>query len=365
MMETQVFSAAPESIRKVADLLKNGEVVALPTETVYGLAGNALSPASVLKIFAAKERPSFDPLIVHVSDRSLQSSEGMLQPLVNQKIISADVLQWSCRPEIEKAMTHFWPGPLTFILPRGSMIPDEVTSGQNTVGLRCPDHKLFQAVLANLDFPLAAPSANRFGRISPTQAKHVVQELDGRIAGILDGGTCSVGVESTIIRIEDPLKVTLLRPGKIGAAELEAHFKTKLQVQSTLGEQNQAQVAPGMLDEHYAPRKPLILIPASFENENETLAILAKYPESDRHAYLAMNTLPKFIQSRKHAVMKTLSDENSLEEMAQRLFATLRELDHHSNVEMIFCDLPTDAKSGLALAIRDRLKRASRNKPLI
>jgi L-threonylcarbamoyladenylate synthase len=219
-MITPVFPPTPESIQKVAALLKQGEVVALPTETVYGLAGNATSPSAVLKIFQAKERPSFDPLIVHVSD-SLLKTLSPLKTLIDQKLVAPTVAHWVCAPDIDRTIKKFWPGPLTLILPKGSAIPNEVTSGEPTVGLRCPAHPLFQAVLSNLDFPLAAPSANRFGRISPTQASHVVEELDQKIAGILDGGTSSVGVESTIIRIEDPLKITLLRPGKIGVRELE------------------------------------------------------------------------------------------------------------------------------------------------
>lgn len=364
MSQTHLFSASSDSIHQVAQLLRNGEVVALPTETVYGLAGNATAPASVLKIFEAKERPSFDPLIVHVSSQILKTSQGPIYHLVQNQIISAEILKWKCLPELEGAMKRFWPGPLTFVLPRGSKIPDEVTSGQNTVGIRCPAHLLFQTVLAELSFPLAAPSANRFGRISPTQASHVMQELDGRIAGILDGGTCEVGVESTIIKVEDS-QVTLLRPGKISLGELEKQFKTQIKTAQTLGEKNQTQAAPGMLDEHYAPRKPLILIPTSFEQTSEALSILEKYPESDRHAFLAMNSLPLAIRARKHSVAKLISEKNSIDEMAQSLFACLRELDQDPQVEMIFCDIPMQPDSGLATAIRDRLRRASRNKPLI
>lgn len=363
MSSTPVFTASPEAIQKVAALLKSGEVVALPTETVYGLAGNATSPAAVLKIFTAKERPSFDPLIVHVSDQVLKAPQGPIRALIDQKIVSENVLSWPYLDHIESAMRKFWPGPLTFILPRGSLIPNEVTSGQETVGLRSPAHPLFQAVLSNLDFPLAAPSANRFGRISPTDSAHVMAELDGRIAGVLDGGPCSVGVESTIIRVEHPFKVSLLRPGKIGIRELEAHFGTRIEFNQTLGEKNQAQAAPGMLDEHYAPTKPLILIPVSFNEVASATQTLSAIPQEDGDAYLAMNRVPEFVRERKHSVLKSLSAQNSLNEMAQSLFATLRELDQDPRVKTIYCDIPTGQQDGLASAIRDRLKRASRNKP--
>jgi L-threonylcarbamoyladenylate synthase len=357
-ISTQLFPPSPESIQTIAKLLSHGEIVALPTETVYGLAANATSPSSVLKIFSAKDRPTYDPLIVHVSERVLKAEKGPIHHLIDKKLLSSEILKWGCLKELDAAMKEFWPGPLTFVLPRGNMIPNEVTANQETVGIRCPDHPLFQAVLSNLDFPLAAPSANRFGRISPTQASHVTDELSGRIAGVLDGGACTVGVESTIIQVEANGTITLLRPGKVGIPELELHFKRSVSTKTTLGEQNQAQLAPGMLDEHYAPRKPLLLIPNPYQ-----LSDMGQYPESESDAYIAMTKIPSFIRARKHSSLKVLSEQNSLEEMAQKIFATLRALDQDPKVKTIYCDLPADEKSGLALAIRDRLKRASRNKP--
>jgi len=363
MNSTPVFPPSPGSVRRVAELLRLGETVALPTETVYGLAANALSSSAVLKIFAAKERPSFDPLIVHVGKHGLDDPRGPLRALAEAGWLSNEILGWSGVTVVEAAMKTFWPGPLTFILPRGPKIPKEVTSGQDTVGIRCPAHPLFQAVLAELDFPLAAPSANRFGRISPTCADHVVQELDGRIAGVLDGGACTVGVESTIIQVEDPLRVTLLRPGKIGIDDLQKTFKTPIDRRATTGELRPA--SPGLLDEHYAPRKPLILIPAPFSDEKTVMETLVAFPPSDQDAILAMHAIPPYLQNRKHSVEKILSPQNSAQEMAQNLFATMRELDRNPEVERILCDLPGDGSGGLASAIRDRLRRASRNKPLI
>ncbi len=347
-----------------AQLLKNGEVVALPTETVYGLAGNATDGSIVKKIFEAKERPSFDPLIVHISDSYLKETD-ILDLLVKEEILNTVVLNWKNKTKIEILMKKFWPGPLTIILPKGNRIPLEVTSNQNTVGIRCPNHPLFQSVLHQLSFPLAAPSANRFGRISPTQALHVKKELDGRIAGILDGGSCSVGVESTIIKITDE-GATLLRPGKLSASEIESVLGLPVasapSLMQTLVENS---LTPGMLDEHYAPRKPLYLLPTSFEHK-EALEVLAQFPKSiEPHAaFLSMSGFHSTFPKKNNQEFRTLSITHSYEEMAQKLFSTLRELDENENVSVIFSDIPTNIQEGLGASIFDRLKRASRNKPL-
>jgi L-threonylcarbamoyladenylate synthase len=376
--KTLYLDGSPASVTQAANLLRQGEVVGLPSETVYGLAGNAFSAAAVIKIFAAKDRPSFDPLIVHLSQTLLSlPPETRLEQLVEQKIIHAEVLTWPARKLIESAFQKFWPGPLTFILPKGSKIPDEVTSGQTTVALRMPQHPLFQAILSECAFPLAAPSANRFGRISPTEANHVAQELDGRIAAVIDGGPCSVGVESSIVRIENPLQVTLLRPGKISATDLESHFGVPVRLQPSLGEKNTlAQLAPGMLDEHYAPRKPLLLFPHPFA-ERASLKVFLKNsipgPTTAKIGYLGMSEIPI-------APGEILSPRGELLEMAKNLFGSLRRLDSDPTIELIIADLPIEATSensgdhpltggvnagsGIAAAIADRLNRASKNKPL-
>lgn len=342
---------------EAATLLLQGEVVALPTETVYGLAGNATDGSIVMKIFTAKERPSFDPLIVHIST----AFQNSLEKLVKEEILSDEVLSWKNKNKIEEAMKEFWPGPLTMILPKGKKIPPEVTSSQNTVGIRCPKHPLFQKVLEVLPFPLAAPSANRFGRISPTTAEHVQKELNGRIAGILDGGACEVGVESSIIKITET-SITLLRPGKVSSSELEKVFGQRIESAPSLMQTlAQNSVTPGMLDEHYAPRKPLYLIPFPFE-DSRTPEFLAKYSEIDAEttAFLSMNS--KFRRNAKQE-LRILSPQKSLEEMAQKLFSTLRELDENEKVSVIFADSPLSTQEGLGASLFDRLKRASRNKP--
>jgi L-threonylcarbamoyladenylate synthase len=358
-MKTLFLDHSATSIKMAAELLKNGEVVALPTETVYGLAGNAFATGSVAKIFAAKERPSYDPLIVHLSDQLLLPPPGssILETLVAQKIIHPEVLHWPSRALLENAMKKYWPGPLTFILPRGSRIPDAVTSGQNTVGIRMPAHPVFQGVLKECGLPLAAPSANRFGRISPTAASHVSQELDGRIAAIVDGGACTVGVESTIVRVENPLQVTLLRPGKIGAQDLAAHFGVPVGSQATLGEKNNiAQLAPGMLEEHYAPQKPLFLFPHSFTEKEKMQNFLVQNHISGKIGYLAMSKAPAL-------PAEVLSAEGDIFTMAQNLFAALRRLDANPAITLIVADLPPQIQNGIGFAIADRLVRASRNKP--
>jgi L-threonylcarbamoyladenylate synthase len=371
---------------KAAALLIQDEVVALPTETVYGLAGNATKADAVRKIFEAKERPSFDPLIVHVWDSILQASSP-LQFLVDREIISDDVLDWKNRSTIESVMRQFWPGPLTMILPKGAKIPAEVTSNQPTVGIRCPKHPLFQKVLAAIDFPLAAPSANRFGRISPTSADHVMKELDGRIAGVLDGGSCEVGVESTIIQVTESA-IDLLRPGKISRTELEKAFGSSVTTVPSLMQKiseatatppgsasvsdplmgSGTPITPGMLDEHYAPRKPLYLIPISFQDPRAA-ELLATFPDATASdsAILAMSGFHAEFSAKfsgNHPlIVRILSPSGSSAEMAQKLFATLRELDEDPAVKMIFSDLPASIHEGLGASIYDRLKRASRNKP--
>ncbi len=360
-MNTELLSHDAPSIRRAAELLSNDEVVGLPTETVYGLAGNAFSKIAVLKIFEAKERPSFDPLIVHVGLKLLQSEPSYLEALVAAEIVSSEVLNWHSKSELESALKHFWPGPLSLVLPRGNRIPDEVTSGQNTVAIRCPSHPVFQSVLNEVSFPLAAPSANRFGRISPTDARHVWNELNTRIAGVVDGGRCTVGVESSIIRVENPLKVTLLRPGQVSASELEKQFGVQVTVSETLGQKNQAAVAPGMLDEHYAPRKPLFLLAGSFKSIQAAQDFLKAQNPQGRLAFLGCHEVPSALQG-KHLV---LSAQNSLEEMAHGLFASLRALDEDMDVDTIIADIPEGKDEGLKAAIVDRLNRASRNKPFL
>lgn len=313
-----------KDIDKAKAILEKGELVAIPTETVYGLAGNALNQDAVAKIFAVKSRPSFDPLILHTSDleRIHEFVSDIPEPL-------------------EKLALAFWPGPLTLLLPKKSVVPDLVTSGLETVAVRVPDHPLTQALLASLSFPLAAPSANPFGYISPTKASHVNDQLGKKIEYILDGGDCQVGVESTIVGMEGD-EVIVYRLGGLDLRSIES-IVGKVEV---MAHSSSDPKSPGMLKSHYAPRKPLILgdldkLVPFYRSKGEKIGVLAfrsVYPE----------LLGQFqIQ---------LSPSGDLTEAAKNLFAAMRALDS-MDVSVILSEEVPDV--GLGKAINDRLRRAA------
>jgi L-threonylcarbamoyladenylate synthase len=308
-----------KDINKAVELLHQGELVGIPTETVYGLAGNALNPDAVLKIFQVKGRPQFDPLIVHVP--AIERAKEYVQEIPEEAFMLAD---------------KFWPGPLTLLLKKKTIIPDLVTSGLNTVGIRCPDHVLTRELLTKLSFPLAAPSANPFGYISPTTALHVDEQLGNKIKYILDGGECPVGIESTIIGFENNRPIIY----RMGGISIEAIEKIVGQV-NVQSHSSSNPKAPGQLKSHYAPSKRLIV--GSIED------LLQKYPA---HCS-AILTFKRDFHS-PHQII--LSSTGSLEEAAKNLFASLRALDKQ-NVDVILAELMPD--EGLGRAINDRLRRAS------
>jgi L-threonylcarbamoyladenylate synthase len=307
-------------VARAAGLLKAGELVAIPTETVYGLAANAYDADAVLKIFTAKERPAFDPLIVHI---------GEYDELVN---VVAD------RPASAHAlMEAFWPGPLTLVLPKNERIPDLVTSGLRTVAVRMPAHPVTLDLLRSLPFPLAAPSANPFGYVSPTSARHVADQLGHRIPYILDGGPCSVGVESTILGWDETTgRWSIFRHGGLPKEEIE-------QVVGELGTapRTALPVAPGMLDSHYAPRKPLYT--------GDVPALMERF--TDRRIGVI-----SFSNDHPGADCKVLSAKGDLLEAARELFSALRELDAGDS-EVILAEVFPG--HGIGRAINDRLARAS------
>ncbi|MCA6378683.1 MAG: threonylcarbamoyl-AMP synthase [Cytophagales bacterium] len=310
------------NIRKAKALLENGELVGIPTETVYGLAGNALSVSSVAKIFQVKDRPFFDPLIIHVADI------GAIGAYV-EKI-----------PPLAAKLAHaFWPGPLTLVLPKKQNIPDLVTSGIDTVGIRCPAHSLTQQLLKELSFPLAAPSANPFGYISPTKASHVNDQLGEKIQYILDGGECKVGIESTIVGFENN-QPKIYRMGGLSLEEIESVVgKTDVHLHSSSNPK-----APGQLQSHYSPKKKLVL---------GDLKKLVKIYGSNHVGVLAFNELQNGLKPNHQRVLSPTGD---LIVAAQNLFSYLRELDQ-LNVEIILAEeVPV---VGLGRAINDRLRRAS------
>jgi L-threonylcarbamoyladenylate synthase len=311
-------------IQRAAQLLEAGELVAIPTETVYGLAGNALSPPAVAKIFEVKARPHFDPLIVHLA------GVDVLKNFVTE------VPRWAA--QLAEA---FWPGPLTVVLSKKSDIPDLVTAGRNTVALRVPNHPLALELLKALPFPLAAPSANPFGYISPTSAKHVVDQLGDQIAYVLDGGHCSVGIESTIVG-EQEGKPVILRQGGTSAesiAEVIGEIGISANSESHLAS---GAIAPGMLSSHYAPRTPLILDDPDSENSNLMKVGALRFS--------------KIIEIVPHVQQRVLSTTGDLREAALNLFAAMRELDA-MHLDAIYAELVPNV--GLGRAINDRLQRAS------
>jgi L-threonylcarbamoyladenylate synthase len=316
--------AQDDAIVQAAALLLAGEVVALPTETVYGLAGNALNPEAVAKIFSAKMRPAFDPLIIHVAD------VGSIEPLVR--------MTGPVRHQVDQLTRQFWPGPLTLLLPRTPAVADSVTAGLETVAIRAPAHRMFRQVLQATRVPLAAPSANRFGRVSPTAAAHVMAELHGQIPLILDGGATRIGLESTIVRPTGE-RLEILRPGPITAEALRDFGEVAYPSSAASGPVE----APGQLPSHYAPSRPVILI----DRPGEVVS-------PQRAALLVWGALP---DNRDLAFVASLSENRDLAEAGARLFRLLREADDRPGVDLIYVQRVPE--EGLGAAIMNRLRRAA------
>jgi len=308
-------------INYAIELLNRQELVGIPTETVYGLAGNAFDANTVAKIFKVKDRPSFDPLIVHSPDLNRISEFVVEIPGKARELAS-----------------HFWPGPLTLIFKKKEIIPDLVTSGLDTVAVRVPNHPFTLKLLESIDFPLAAPSANPFGYVSPTKAEHVNEQLGEKIPFVLDGGDCTVGIESTIISFEEG-DITVLR---VGGCDIESIEKIvgKIIVRPHT---NSNPMAPGMTDSHYSP-----LTPIKVGNIEQMIARHA----DKRIGVLSFNKYYKTID-KIHQVM--LSEKSDLGEAATHLFTGLRHLDT-LNLQLILSEYVPD--KGLGRAINDRLKRA-------
>lgn len=306
-------------INKAAQLLRESKLVAIPTETVYGLAANALDAEAVIKIFEAKNRPTFDPLIVHTY--AISELEKFVTHI----------------PENAKILAEkFWPGPLTLLLEKNDIIPDIVTSGLNTVGIRIPNHTLTLELLKQLPFPLAAPSANPFGYVSPTTAKHVMDQLGEKIDYILDGGACKVGVESTIIGFENGIP-TVYRLGGLAIEDIEKCIgKTAIQLNTSSNP-----VSPGMLKSHYSPLKELAygnIEELIKKHQNKKIGVISFYKK-----YPCCNIV--------------LSPEKSISKAAEHFFAAIRNMDANADIEIILCE--TFPEEGLGRAINDRLKRAA------
>jgi L-threonylcarbamoyladenylate synthase len=331
-------------LERAATLIRQGELVVFPTETVYGLGADAFQPQAVERIFTVKGRPLSDPLIVHIAD------EADLNDLVTA--ISIEALQ---------LIRAFWPGPLTLILPATSRVPKLITAGLPNVAVRMPRHPIAQALIRAAGTPIAAPSANRFMHVSPTTAQHVEADLGGRIPLILDGGPCTVGVESTVLDLCAPVP-TILRPGGVSLEALKAVLPT---VQIAAKTQDRAEQvdrealqSPGQMLIHYSPTVPAYLYAGTEEAMRQAmLAAIQRYQSEGARVgiLIADEDMPAFIDS--GAQIYILGQ--TLEQIAMRLFAGLRTLEE-AGVEVILCR--SFAEEGLGLAIADRLRKATGGK---
>ncbi|MFO0699008.1 MAG: L-threonylcarbamoyladenylate synthase [Nitrospira sp.] len=317
-------ASAPESIRVAGEIIRMGGLVAFPTETVYGLGCDALNPDAAAKVFEAKQRPQFDPLIVHITDR-----------------IQLDSVVSALTATARQLIDQFWPGPLTLVLPKQPAIPDLVTAGLETVAVRMPSHPVAQALIREAGTPIAAPSANPFGYVSPTTAQHVADGLGRTIDLILDGGPCSVGVESTIVSLVGP-QAELLRPGSITREQLSAVIGP-LSRSSFVFDQP---TAPGQLARHYATQTPVTILtsvtarPMLMKNERAGLLIFSRANAPDE----------------RFAAIEVLSATGDLREAAHHLFAALRRLDAQ-DLDRIYVE--PCREEGLGVAIMDRLRRCA------
>jgi L-threonylcarbamoyladenylate synthase len=312
-----LLPATRDSIARAAVLLRQGGVVAFPTETVYGLGALAFDARAVARIFEIKGRPSFDPLIVHIADRAMLGEVAAAVPAAAEALIE-----------------QFWPGPLTLVLKKRPAVPGLVTAGLPTVAVRMSDHPVARALLEAVGSPLAAPSANPFGRLSPTRAEHVARMLGDRVDLILDGGATRYGIESTIVALEP--RPALLRPGAIAAEQIETLSGPLERTRLTSDVR-----APGQLEQHYAPATPLRLIDPRLVAQAERLRAGVISPRDSHEGY---------------AASRTLSPRGDLREAAANLFEMLHALDA---LGLDRIDAAPVTEAGLGLAIMDRLRRAA------
>lgn len=338
----RVYRGTARNVARLARVLREGGIVAVPTETVYGLAGDALNAAACRKIFKAKGRPANDPLIVHIH------ALAQLDELAERN------------EAVEKVAAAFWPGPLTVVLPKKAAVPDLVTSGRPSVAVRMPRHRLFLELLKKCGRPLAAPSANPFGYISPTTARHVSDSLGEKIGYILDGGDAEIGLESTILDLRDAKRPVVLRPGAISAAEIakvlgrRVGSKTKAKAGGyslALVATGVGEVAPGMLSKHYSPRTPIAL------HRKLSAAVVKALPADEAAVFLFKPVGADARETVKAKNVFWLSERGDLKKAARGLFGMLRALDD-GRWKRIHAELAPGA-DGFAAAINDRLTRAA------
>ncbi|NMB30331.1 MAG: threonylcarbamoyl-AMP synthase [Clostridiales bacterium] len=328
--DTKILSTNDENIRIAARLIQNGDVVAMPTETVYGLAADATNPDAIRRIFKIKGRPQDNPLIVHISDISMLEELTTNAPQIAYKLAKA-----------------FWPGPLTIVLPKSKRVPYEISAGLDTVAIRMPDHDVAVRLINESGVPIAAPSANKSGSPSPTTANHVYDDLNGHIPIILDGGNCKIGLESTVVKIEND-EVIILRPGIVTIENIKANGFTAKLASGVFEppDDNAPTESPGMKYKHYSPKAKVILVDsdinrfAEYANSNLKDGDFCLIFDDD----IAEIRLPH------------LTYGGNSREQAEQLFTKLRELDK-LNANRIFVRCPD--KDGIGLAVYNRLLRAA------
>jgi len=355
---TSIVTGDADGISQAVAHLRSGRTVALPTETVYGLAADAFNSAAVEAIFVAKKRPHSDPLIVHVGE-----SHRTLAKLAADGIVDGSKLTEVARRIVEGLTARFWPGPLTLLLPKGPKIDSSITAGHALVAVRHPDHPVFMEILARLGQPIVAPSANLFGRISPTCADHVYRQLNGRIPLIVDGGECRVGLESTILRIESDGNLTLLRPGGTPVEGIEAALGRRVRLLDAKEAENRAPLAPGCMSSHYAPTKPTRMIASLDDVKALGEAMTAGHDFPTRVGLLLTrqgSTLAPTLSFTFPATrwdIEHLPVDDQGRDAAAGLFSALHRLDTLP-LELILVETPT-SNQHLWRATRDRLKRAT------
>ena len=332
-MQTKVLLPTKENIEYAAKLLKDGEICAIPTETVYGLAANALNKNAVAKIFAAKGRPQDNPLIVHINNLS------MLDSLVKSV------------PETAKKLAEkFWPGPLTMIFKKSDIIPTCVTAGMDTVAIRFPSHPVAQQIIEAAKLPLAAPSANLSGKPSPTKADHVFSDLNGKIPAIIDGGSCEFGLESTVVLINDDDSITLLRPGAVTLNKLHSvvpDVKIGKGVLEQVSE-DEAVLSPGLKHKHYSPNTNVLIIDSDFDSFKSFVEL----HKSENIGAMVFDGEQNDLSV--PCVTYGKIDDEMLQ--AKLLFSALRRADE-MGVDTVYARMPK--KDGIGLAIYNRLIRAA------
>ena len=338
-LETLLLQASGKSLSLAADLLRSGQLVAFPTETVYGLGADAMNPDAVLSIFRAKGRPADNPLIVHIHDRS------QLQDLC------------TVPDEALPLMDAFWPGPLTILFNRLQAVPDEVTAGLPTVAVRMPSHPVAASLVKTCGLPVAAPSANSSGRPSPTLASHVLEDMNGKIPLILDGGSCDVGVESTVLDLCHGTP-TVLRPGGITKEMLESVLQKKVALAGSILRPlrpDEKALSPGMRYKHYAPKAAVILV------DGEESAVLARLKDLCLEEKAAgrkscVLCFSEHLEKLRECTPHDIGSMAHAEETAHRLFNVLRRLDEEG-METVFSEvIPPE---GVGLAVMNRLGRAA------